>query len=200
MLAQLEPIVLHSADLPTGWTGTPYAKDPSSAADSADMAACIGVTNTATDKAFEANSDSFALGDVTISSSASSYKAQSDIDTDTALLSSPKVAPCYEQQVRRILARSLPAKATISAMSFTVTPGPANGLANVVGTLTGSATVTYSGRTIVFYPTMVFLTGTLLEVEVDAMSIGTPVPVDTMSTLVATVSARAAAVTGAAAV
>jgi hypothetical protein len=190
---QLELIVLHTTDLPAGWTGTPHVADQSSAAHAAEIAACVGLPNSENKKAAEANSDSFALGDATISSSANSYRSQSDIDTDIALLNSPKVSQCYEQMTKNSFATSLPADATIDSASFKVTPGSAGGPANVVATLTGTATVSISGQKIEFYPTIVFITGKLLEAEVDAVNIGAPVPADTMSTIVAAVATRAAA-------
>lgn len=191
--AQLELVVLHTTDLPAGWTGTPYVADQSSAANAAEMAACVGLPNSENDKAAEANSDSFALGDATISSSANSYRSQSDIDTDVAMLNSPKAAQCYEQLIKKTLATSLPAGATVDSASFTITPGAAGGPANVVATLTGTATISINGQKIEFYPTIAFITGKQLEAEVDAMNVGSPVPAATMSTIVAAVATRAAA-------
>jgi hypothetical protein len=192
--AQLELIVLHTADLPAGWTGSPHVPDTSSAADAAEMAACVGVPNSEKNKVSEANSDSFALGDATISSSASSYRSQSDIDTDLALLTNPKTAQCYEQLMKKTLATSLPAGATVDSTSFTITPGSAGGPANVAATLTGTVTVSVSGQKVEVYPTIVFITGKQLEAEVDVMNLGSPVPAATMSTIVAAVATRAAAV------
>lgn len=93
---QLQLIVLQPADLSAGWKGTPYQPDPSEAADQAAFAKCVGVRSTDADKA-EANSDDFARGDATVSSSATSFRSQSDVDADVAALHSPKLSTCEER-------------------------------------------------------------------------------------------------------
>src|SRR5215470_3416714 len=91
-LSQLEKIVLQPADLPSGWKGVPYQPGPNDAAESAALVKCVGGRNTDSDRVAEAHSDDFALGDAGISSSAASFRSQSDVDANVAKLHSPKVS------------------------------------------------------------------------------------------------------------
>lgn len=156
------------------------------------MVRCVGARNTESDKVAEAHSDDFALGDAEISSSASSYRSQSDLDTDVAILHSPKVETCYEQLVKKELGASLPAGATIDSESIKITPGSAGGPANVVATGTGTINVRVSGQQVPLYVTVAFITGPLIQAEVDTENPGTPVPASVVNALVADVASRAA--------
>jgi hypothetical protein len=191
-LSELKKIVLQPADLPAGWKGTPYHPDPRDAADQAAMVSCVGARNTDSDKVAEAHSEDFALGDADISSSASSYRSQSDLDTDVAILHSPKLPACYDQLVKKELGGSLSAGATIDSASIKIMPGSAGGPANVVATGTGTVKVTVSGQQVPLYVTVAFITGPLIQAEVDAENPGTPVPASVVNALVATVATRAA--------
>jgi hypothetical protein len=155
------------------------------------MYKCIGARNTNPDKVAEADSDDFSLGNATISSSASSYRSQSDLNADIAMLHSPKVSSCLGQTLTKQLTASLPAGATIQPASIKVTPGSAGGPANVVATATGTIRVEANGQEIPFYMTAAFITGPLIEANVNTVNIGTPVTASVVEPLVATVATRA---------
>ncbi len=191
--AQLKKIVLQPSDRPTGWKATPYEPDPSGdAAFNAALMKCVGARNTDTDKVAEAHSDDFELGDASISSSASSYRSQSTVDADVATLHSPKLSSCYEQAVKNRLAASLPTGSTVESVSIKITPGSAGGPANVVATGTGTAKISVSGQPATLYSTVAFITGPMIEAEVDTANVGTPVPASVVNTQVTSVAARAA--------
>jgi hypothetical protein len=187
--SQLQKIMLQPADLPAGWKGTPYQADPSGAADQAAWVKCVGVRNTDADQVAEADSDDFTLGDAYISSSATSYRSQSDVDTDTAALLSPKAAPCFEKVAKQSLAAE---GAAVKSVSVKITPGSAGGPANVVATLVATIKFSEGGKQTVHYYTNAFIIGPLIEAEVIAQNIGAPVPASLMEPLVATVANRAA--------
>jgi hypothetical protein len=191
-LSRLQKIVLQPADLPTGWKGTPYEADPSDAADQAAFVKCLGVRNTDADKVAEADSQDFALGDASISSWATSYRSQSDLDADVAALHSPKASPCEAQLLKKQVATSLPAGATVESVSIKITPGSAGGPANVVATGAGTIKVSVSGQQVGLYLTVAFITGPLIEAVVETHNIGTPVPPSLVQSVVATVANRAA--------
>ena len=191
-LPQLKEIVLQAADLPTGWKGTPHKADPSAAADQAALVKCVGGRNTDPDKVAEAHSEDFALGDASASSSASTYRSQSDVDADVAMLHSPKLSPCFDKMVRKELATSLPAGATIESAAIKITPGSAGGPANVIATGTGTIKVRLDGQQVAFYLSVAYITGPLIEAEVDIFNVGTPVPASQVMSLVAAVATRAA--------
>jgi hypothetical protein len=190
-LSQLKKIVLQATDLPSGWKGTPYQPDSSDSANNAALVQCVGARNTDSDKVAEAHSDDFALGDASISSSASSYRSQSDLDSDIAMLHSPKLSPCFEQMMKTQLAASLPAGSTIDSASIKITPGSAGGPANVVATGTGTIKVRVNGQQVPVYLTVAFITGPLIEAEVDTENVGAPMPASVVNPLVATVATRA---------
>jgi hypothetical protein len=190
-LSQLKKIVLQPADVPAGWKGSPYQPDPNESAENAALVKCVGARDTDADKVAEANSDDFSLADATISSSATSYRSQSDLTTDVAILHSPKVSSCFEKMLKEQLATALPG-ATVKSGSLTITPGSAGGPANVVATGSGTFKIEYSGQLVPVYLTVAFITGPLIEAEIDTENVGAPVAASVLNRLVADVAARAA--------
>jgi hypothetical protein len=184
--------VLKASDLPAGWKGTAYHANPDDDANQAALLKCVGARNVGPDKVAEANSDDFGLDDASISSSATSYPSQSDLDVDIAVLHSPKLSSCYERLVDTRLAGSLPAGTTITSKSFTFTRGSAGGPANIVATGTGTIKLTVRGQAAAVYLTVAFITGPLIEAEVDTENVGTPVPQSLVSKLATAVANRAA--------
>jgi hypothetical protein len=192
-LARLKKIVLQQADLPAGWKGTPASGDDASdAANQVALAKCVGVRNTDPDKVADANSPDFALGDASISSSASSYPSQSDLDADIALVHSAKLGPCLDRQAKELFAKSLPAGTTVDSVSSKFTAGSGGGPSNVVGSGVTTVKLTASGQHVVLYLTVAFITGPLIEAEVDTQNVGEPVPASLVKSLVAKVADRAA--------
>ena len=114
-LSQLNKIVLRSADFPVGWKGAPYQPDPSDSATNAAFTKCLGVPDTDSDKVADAHSDDFSLGDASVSSDASSYRSQGDLNSDVAALHSPKFSSCFTQLMNKQLASSLPMGSTIES-------------------------------------------------------------------------------------
>ena len=188
----LQKIVLQPSDLPAGWKRTPYKHDPNSSADDAAMTTCLGVRDTSKDKVAESHSDDYSLGNANVSSSASSFKSQKDLDADISALHSPKMSTCFNQLMRKQLAKSLPAGATIVSQTFNVAPGSAGGPANVVATGQGTIQVSVSGQHFAVYLTVAFITGPLIEAEIDAENLGAPVPASVVKSLVSAVATRAA--------
>lgn len=190
--AALDAIPLQSTDLPAGYTATPYQADPSDKADQAALVACIGGKDTSADKTADANSASFSKGEIQISSNASRYKSQSDLDADIAILKSSKVSGCYDTLFKSKLAGSLPAGSTVQGVSIKITPGAAGHPDNVVATGKGKITVTAGGSKQEIYISVAFITGTLIEAEVDFTSVGVPVDPALQADLIAKVAKRAA--------
>lgn len=191
-IATLKTIVLQPSDLPAGWKGAAYKPDPHSAATDAAMSTCLGVHNTSKDKVAEAHSQDYSLGNATVSSSATSYKSQGDLNTDIAALHSSKMSTCFDQLVRTQLASSLPAGAAIVSESFKVTPGSDGGPSNVIATGQGTIKVSASGQQFAVYLSVAFITGPLIEAETDTENLGAPVPSSIVKSLVAAVATRAA--------
>ncbi len=189
---QLTAIALHASDLPAGWAGTPPDPDPNEASENAALAACVGGKDTSPDETGESNSDDYALDNASVSSSAISFKSQADVTSDIAILKSPKIDSCYKQLAVSELG-ALPAGATLTSTEIEVTPGSGGGPSNVVATGSGKIEVTVSGQQLAFYLDIAFITGPLIEAEVDFFNIGGTVPTALRTSLIAKVAARAAA-------
>jgi hypothetical protein len=187
----LATVVIRRADLP-GWAGTPFQDDPSAEQDQANLLRCTGGRDTDSDKVAEAHSQNFTLGQAGISSEAASYRNQSAVDSDVALLHNPKFPACYQALVKSGLSRNLPAGTTIRSAKVTVTPGPGSGPANVAGTATAVLAVNTAGGPVTVYADIAFITGPMLEAEVDTENVGSPVPAALRRTLIQAVAARAA--------
>ena len=191
-LSQLEQIVLQAADLPSGWQGKPYQPDPNDAANNAAFDTCVGTPNTDSDKVAEAHSDNFGQGLAIISSSATSYRSQTDLDAGVTMLHSPKVSPCFAQLIKTQAAASLPG-ARIESASINITPGSAGGPPNVVATGAGTISVQLNGQQLAVYATVAFITGPLIEAELVTESVSAPVPAAVVNPLVARMAGRAVA-------
>lgn len=187
----LTQIVLQRDDLP-GWTGTPFQDDPSTEQEQASLLRCAGGRDTDSDKVAEAHSQDFSLGQAGISSDAASYRTQSAVDSDVALLRNPKFPSCYQALVKAGLSKNLPTGTTISSAKVSVTPGPGSGPANVAGTATAVLTVNTAAGRVTVYADIAFITGPMLEAEVDTENIGSPVPVALRRKLIQAVAGRAA--------
>ena len=104
----------------------------------------------------------------------------------------PKFARCYTQLVKKQIVTSLPAGATTASASIKIRLGSEGGPANVVGTETDTVEVSANGKQVPVYVTAAYITGPLIEAEVDTENVGSPVPASVVNALVATVATRAA--------
>ncbi len=188
--AHLAAITLKDSDLPAGWTSAAPSPNTDDAAAQAQMATCLGVRNTFKDSVDEAQSQDYTMGDATISSDATSFRSQADIDNDVAMLKRPKIDSCYAKLVRAEAGPALPAGTKITAVSVHVTPGGEP--SNVAATVTGKLTVSVSGQTVVVYDDTALISGPRIEAEVDFENVGAPIPATLQKQLIAKVAARAA--------
>ena len=105
---------------------------------------------------------------------------------------SAKLGPCFDRQAQELFAKSLPAGATVDSVSSKFTAGSGGGPSNVVGSGVMTVKVTANGQQVVLYLTVAFITGSLIEAEVDTQNVGKPVPASLLKSLVAKVADRAA--------
>jgi hypothetical protein len=189
---RLAAIVIQPAEVPAGLTATPHEADADDASSEAAMVQCVGGRDTDPDKIAEADSPDFTQNGGSVSSSATSYKTQADVDADVAFINSPKINSCYAQLAKSQLAGSLPAGGTVDAVTFAITPGHGSGPANVAGIGTGTITATVSGQQVTIYLDMAFITGPLTEAEVDIENPSQPVPATLFTQLTTAVANRAA--------
>ena len=192
----LSQIVLGRADLPTGWTATPTATPTAAPAASSSgqsaLVACVGGKNTSPDKTASLSSDAFTQSAATITSSAARYRSQAAITADIGLLKSPRISACYKALTTQSLRASLPAGATIASGGLEVVPAPKGGPANVVAVATSKFVVNASGQPVTLYQTTAFITGRLIEAEVDFQGVDTAVPTALQEQLIDVVAGRAA--------
>jgi hypothetical protein len=74
-----------------------------------------------------------------------------------------------------------------------ITPGPGAGPAKVAATATATAALISSGKPLTLLDTVVFITGPRIEAQVAFLAVGTQVPTESRSALIAKVAARAVA-------
>ncbi|HEY8728123.1 MAG TPA: hypothetical protein VIL94_00965 [Acidothermaceae bacterium] len=187
----LGAIALQDDDLPD-WTGADYQEDPNDAADSAALLACDGGRDTGPDRIAQVHSQDYSLDDATIGSDASLFRSGADLTADIATLRSPKISRCYATLIKSTLADSLPDGTTVNSVSFVITPGSGGGPRNVVGHGSGRINVTSAGQPLALYLNVAFITGPLIEAEIDFQGIGAPVAIATRTALIAKLAARAA--------
>ena len=190
--AALARVVLRPTDLPPGWIATPHESDPTDPGSQAAVAGCTGVSDTGAGGVAEADSPDFGQDGATISSSATSYRSQADIDADVAVLKNPKVSACFRQLLRTAVASSLPTGAKLDAVSLKITPGTGGGPSNVVGIVRATVTMTMSGMRVAVYLDMAFITGRLIEAEVQIVNPRLPISDSVFFALVRDVATRAA--------
>jgi hypothetical protein len=171
---------------------TPYEPDPSDAADDAALDKCVGVTDTDSDETGEADSPDYSLGNATISSSASTYRSQADLNTDIASVKSPKISGCLDAMFAAQLKPTLPTGSTLDSVLITVAPHTTTEPANMVATAVGTVDITASGQKVVVYLNVAFITGPLIGAEVDFENAAQPIPAGIQSAAIAKVAARAA--------
>lgn len=192
--AALQAAVVQAGELPAGWTGQPY-EDDSGDAGQAALLACLGVRDTTPDQIDDEHSPDFSTTEgSSISSSATSYRSQQDVDDDVAALTEPSASGCFADQLSSLVnSGGLPEGATVGDAQISVEPGSNGGPSNVVATGNGSIPVTVDGQQITFYFGVAFMTGRMTEAEVDFFGVGAPVPADLQSSLVDAVGTRVGA-------
>jgi hypothetical protein len=177
---------------------TPNKADPNAGGGAAELANCVAGRSTnshtvvSADKPVHADSPDFVLADASISSSATGYRSSSDFDSHVAMLRNPKLSTCLRQEFAKQFGTSLPAGAKIELATLNVTPGSGGGPANVVATCTVTIKVSMNGQEAAGYMSIAFMTGPLIEAEVEAFNLGTPIPASAVKALVAHVATRAA--------
>lgn len=190
--AQLSAMVLHAADLPSGWTGTAFQAGPTDAANQAAFAACVGDPGAPSARVAEVHSPDFSMGATTISSQAASERSPDDVTRASAALTGPKAPGCYRSLATSGLRSSLPAGSTVGALDVKVTAGSSGGPSNVVATAHVTVTVTVTGQQVTVYVDIAFIASGLVEAEVDFENAGAPLDAALQRQLVHVVAARVA--------
>jgi hypothetical protein len=186
-LVQLKTFLIQASDLPDGWNSTPYKGRPDGATGESAMAKCMGTSPT--DSVTEVHSDTFFSGGARIGSSATSYRSRRAFDGALANYHNPKLAPCFAGLLKRALANSNPPGTPIEAL-YQIMPGSAGYPSNVAAIGTGFLKVGVKGNGT--YLSTAYITGPLMEAEVDTFNNGQPVPPNATKTLFAIVANRIA--------
>ena len=84
--ARLTAIGLQPTDLPADWTPTAHDPDPDGAAESAELAQCVGGRDNYPDQTGDSSSPDYSLDTASISSGATSYRSQADVAADVAII------------------------------------------------------------------------------------------------------------------
>jgi hypothetical protein len=192
--AALMSIGLQTGDLPSGWTAVkPTAASSDDSALQSQVTTCEGASKVnAANRIEQVASDDYNQGNNTVSSSATSYKTQTEVTNRLAVILSSKADTCFTQAFRSELTKTLPAGATLGNIAFHITSGSSGGPSNVVGSASGTVTLTEQGQTAALYLNDVFIKGPLLGVTVQFTGIGAPIGAAVQKQVIAKVAARAA--------
>jgi hypothetical protein len=192
----LAAVVLTSADVPSDWTGSPSSNNDTPGPDShqAQLAACIGIPDSSPQQVAVADSEDFDKDNSTISSSATSYKSQTAITSDTRGIVNPKAPDCFARALQSGMATQLPNGATTSDFKVTLVPGANGGPSAVVGMIHASFVVHTSGVAVPFYIDSALIAGKLVEAEVDFFGFQTPIAASIQRTAIDAVARRVAAI------
>jgi hypothetical protein len=196
--AALSRMVVQSSDLPADFSVDDSGDNSdNSSFDDASFAACLGLpdsslASTPTDGVGNAQSPDFRSGEMGVSSSATSYRSEATVRTDTAALSNPKLAACLKSALQTTFASDLPSGGRVTGTDVKILIGTNGGPSNVVATFVMTASIAAAGQTVDLYMSMVFVTGPRIEAEVDFFDIGQPFPADTEKATVEKVAARVA--------
>jgi hypothetical protein len=191
--AALAKIVVQQSDLPAGWTGKPAQGQGSPDADlQAQLLRCVGGKIDESQRVAHVDGDDFTQGQLTISSDATSYKTQAEVDNRSAIISSPRAGTCLNQIVRTLLQRQLPAGTTLNGVAIALTSGSNGGPPNVVATEKGQITVSAQGQSATVYLDAAFIRGRQLTATVEFEGIGQRVDANLQASVIAAVAARAA--------
>jgi hypothetical protein len=190
----LEDIPLRRGDLPSDWTG----HRPSTGADTDDekfddeLFACVGATGSTADDVDHVDGLEFTNGAADISSGVNRFATQADVDKDIALITNPKFESCMEMVFRHVLVESAPSASSVGDVNFDVTPGSADDPANLVAVASGEVAISTGGQTIKLYLDFAFISGQLIEADIDFENVGAPIDAALENQLIATVAERAA--------
>lgn len=188
----LKRIPLRRADLPNGWVGhKPKPDDPNGDAFDKRFATCVGAVG-GSGAINSVDGPDFDNGPAEISSSATRYASQHDVDHDVAILTSPRAEACMNTVLRAVLKKSMPAGAEVGAVEISITSGSNGGPDNVVATASGVITISEAGQSIQLFIDLAFITGSRTEADVDFFDVGAPVDPGLQQHLIRVVAERAA--------
>jgi hypothetical protein len=185
--AKAQSLVLTDADMPN-WTSTAHTADPTAAASSATLAACIGIPDSYPHHDADANSADYTMGSNSVDNEVIVFTDNKYVTSDLAEFSSPKAKDCLDKSVRDAVTASLNPGDTIQAVTVTITLGAAPGRSRQVATVSAVVTVNISGQTQTEYNTQIELAGPRIEENVGFTSSAplTPGQIDAISTMLAT--------------
>lgn len=190
---QLNRLVLRASDFPAGTKSEPNSSGASDKQTQRQLLDCVGGRNTEPDRVAHVDAPQFTLDDGTVvSSSASSYKSQSDIDADVAILQSPKINTCYEKILRETLQHQVEAGVTVTSVNVTFAKGGAGQPKNVVATGTASIGLQANGQRTSVFATIAFITGSLIGAQVECERVGQAPSPGTVASYVKIVADRVA--------
>lgn len=194
--ATLQGILLKQAEVPAGYTSVTPSPDSSDDASSAQqLIACVGgiSANPQQDKVDKVESEFSNPQHASLSSDATSYKSQDDVDALVSVIKSPKADTCFNELIKKELQTSVPSGTKIGNLSVHLTPGSSGGPSNVVGTANASVTIASGqGQSITVHLVSVFISGKQLAASVDAETLGGPIDTTALGKAVLAVAGRAA--------
>ena len=189
--ATLQKVVVQQSDLPSGWKGSPPSIEASQVGNVVSAVyTCIGGTTINNKNEIEqVNGDDFTQGQNTISSSATSFKTQQEIDNRVKLLLDPKADACFTSTLKSTLGKVVPG-AKVASAQVHVVKGYPGAPSNVAASATAQLALSIAGQTEPIYLSAAFIKGTLLGATVEFLGVGSPIDASVQTKAVTDVANR----------
>jgi hypothetical protein len=194
--AQLDSVVLHASDLPTGWEdendgdSAGGGVDISGGADPADIPACSGLAAITTARVAEGDSDDFTSGESGVWSSVASYSSADEVASLRRYLTSPDFIPCMTAIDTKQMQALAPVGVTATVEKATVTPATTH--TGVVAIARAVLNITIAAKPMTFYVDTAYIATGWIEATVDFTGVGTPIADTLEDQLIGAVASRAA--------
>lgn len=185
----LSAFVIRASDLPGGWTA--HAVDQGRGTGSGSDSDCAG-PDTSPDMVGDKGSPDFWHRDATISSEATKFRSENDVDTDVASLLDPKNRHCDAAGIGRDFLADAPKGSKLLSATSTVTPRSAGQPANLIATEKSVVRIQSPDELDTIYIDDAYIRGPRLEVFLDFVNFDAPVSPSLRAAVIAKVAARAA--------
>jgi hypothetical protein len=190
----LHALVLQRADVPSDWTDTPNTDTTDEdQAVAQGIVQCLGLhLDPNAGRLAHVNSDDFVKNDSRIGSSAESWRSETDVQAQIAIITNPRAGHCYAQVLRNQLPSNLPANVTLDTLQVTLTPGHAGFPDDVVATGHGKIVLSSGGQSASLYLDAAFIAHGTVTGQVQFLGLGEQILPTLSSQLVQTVADRIA--------
>jgi hypothetical protein len=191
--AKAQSLVLRQADLPGTWTATPHEKSADSQAQSAQLAACLGLPDPLTTETADVDSPDFSMGadpnKITVESNADLLQTADQAKADFAAFGGPALETCLKTLFGQIIQSGISAR-NVSLASVTYDRLPVKNYADATIGLRLSATLVGPSGRATLYQDLILMRKDRAEVTLVFASSGDAPPAELEQAVIDTAGTR----------